>query len=418
MGITPGEVNPKLHLVTAAQLLTDPFDVSRQPAALLIDQANGHFVAIGGEALSRHAEASLRTHFEQGVLAPALIDCHVHLVLPGDGSFGEASLELSDEELLARSLENATAALNAGVVAVQDQGSRGSVGLAARAAARSKAHSHPLLSVAGRPITVSNGHMWYYGGTADGAEAVGTMAGHLVGEGVDLLKLVASGGGTKGSNEFLASYTVDELRAGVEVAHQNDLVAAAHAGCADAIANACEAGCDVIHHCNFYTPRGIQEFDPRLASRLAEAGVAVDPTLWVTQSLLEALRPLAGEGDPDSKTELERFERHWVGKHRDVQGLIEAGVRMIAGSDAGWRYVRFGDTWREVAALADFGLSNRAAYAAATTHAAEALRRADRTGQIKRGYDADFLVLTANPTEDLSSLAKPTAIYRLGTRVG
>lgn len=409
--------NPGPLLVTGHRLVTDAFSLPTQPAALLIDQATGRLLAVGQEAFARQGEASMRTHFQEGTLAPALIDCHVHLVLPGDGSFGEASLDLTDDELMARSLQNAETALRAGVVALQDQGSRGSVGLAARAATHAKLDAYPSVSVAGRPITVSNGHMWYYGGPADGADAVRTLANELVDDGVDLIKLVASGGGTKGSNEFEASYTVSELRAGVEVAHEHDLVAAAHAGCAHAIANACEAGCDVIHHCNFYTPRGVQEFDQRLANRLAEAGVAVDPTLWVTQSLLEALRPRAGVADRDRKDELDRFERHWAGKHRDVRGLIEAGVRLIAGSDAGWRYVGFGDTWREVVALADFGLSNKEAYAAATTHAATALRRGDRTGRLKRGYDADFLVLAANPTEDLSSLGKPAAVYRLGARV-
>lgn len=404
-------------LLTADQLVADPWAAPSVPAAILIDTRTGRIVALGSEALARKTEATTRDHFDLGVLAPALIDCHVHLVLPGDGGFGEATLDLTDDELVRTSVDNATSALRAGVSAMQDQGSRGQIALKVRDATRAEPRANPGLSVAGRPITVPHGHMWYYGGTAAGIEDVGQLARQLVNDGVDLIKIVASGGGTKGSNELEASYHLDELKVAVDIAHEAGLSAAAHAGCREAIINALGAGCDIIHHCNFYTTHGVQEFDPRLAEQIARSGTVVDPTLWVTQSLLAALQPRAADGDPDAKSELERFERHWEGKHNDVAGLISAGVRLVAGSDAGWRYVRFGETWREAIALADFGLSTREAYAAATVYAAELLGMAGLSGAIRDGYQADVVVLPDDPRTDLSVLGRPTAVYRLGARV-
>jgi imidazolonepropionase-like amidohydrolase len=66
--------------------------------------------------------------FPRATVLPGLIDAHVHLVWPGDGTpawtYTQSS---SDAELLLRAAQNARQALCAGVTTLRDVGSRGRV---------------------------------------------------------------------------------------------------------------------------------------------------------------------------------------------------------------------------------------------------------------------------------------------------
>jgi imidazolonepropionase-like amidohydrolase len=79
---------------------------------------------------------------------------------------------------------------------------------------------------------------------ADSADEIRKQVRMLVAEGADAIKLVASGGGTKGGIPYLASYTADELRVGVEAAHALERRTVAHARAAKSIENCVDAGLD------------------------------------------------------------------------------------------------------------------------------------------------------------------------------
>jgi imidazolonepropionase-like amidohydrolase len=55
----------------------------------------------------------------------------------------------------------------------------------------------------------------------------------------------------------------------------------------------------------------------------------------------------------------------------------------------------------EIEMLAECGLSPMEAIQAATTVAAELLRISDRTGSIRKGYEADLIVVDRNPLDDV-----------------
>src|SRR5262249_39969216 len=151
---------------------------------------------------NEHARAdTTHKHFPQCVLGPSLIDCHAHLVLEADGAPGESILGMSDSFLLARARQNAGHALNAGVTTVADQGGPQELILQARERAAASPATDCSLVVAGRPLTAPSEHMWFFGGETSGADlAQATRA--LLQDGVDFVKLVATGGGTLGSNEY------------------------------------------------------------------------------------------------------------------------------------------------------------------------------------------------------------------------
>jgi imidazolonepropionase-like amidohydrolase len=99
-----------------------------------------------------------------------------------------------------------------------------------------------------------------------------------------------------------------------------------------------------------------------------------------------------------------------------VRSLYESGVQFVAGSDAGYRFSKFGDTWHEAMTMHEVVMPIREALSAATDRAAKALGLAN-AGQLKTGYSADALVLRGNPVQDMRHLERCLAIYRLGHRV-
>jgi imidazolonepropionase-like amidohydrolase len=72
-------------------------------------------------------------HLPGMTLLPGLIDCHVHLVLPGDNTPFVPWIDTQPDAALAlRAAHNARTALHAGVTTVRDCGGRGTVMLNVR----------------------------------------------------------------------------------------------------------------------------------------------------------------------------------------------------------------------------------------------------------------------------------------------
>src|SRR5438094_755601 len=81
-----------------------------------------------------------------------------------------------------------------------------------RQAARLGVCPTPRLVLCGRPITITGGHMWYFGQEANGIDGVRAAVRQLVKEGADFIKVAATGGSTRSSHPTRAAYTVEELR--------------------------------------------------------------------------------------------------------------------------------------------------------------------------------------------------------------
>jgi len=86
-----------------------------------------------------------------------------------------------------------------------------------------------------------------------------------------------------------------------------------------------------------------------------------------------------------------------------LRAMVRAGVRLVAGSDAGATGVRFTDVLGEVMLLAEIGMSHEQAIAAATGTSAEAVGM-QQVGRIAPGYLADLLAVRGDPSADLDAL--------------
>ena len=381
----------------------------RQGQAVVI--AGGRIEAVGpaAEVVPRDGDEVVRA--PGATLLPGLINLHVHLSLASDNAPFVPYMDAhSDVALALRAAQNAGVALRAGITTVRDCGARRTTVLEVRDAqahAANPPQGARILSC-GWPLTITGGHMRPFGGEVDGELDARRMVRRLVSAGADFIKVAGSGGGTPGSLPDYPSFWPDELRSIVETAHGLGRTVTVHCTATAAIANALAAGADAIEHGYFSAPGTLLAFDDRLADGLAAAGIPISPTLQVARDMVETL-PAGPERDAWSRRREAQAEM--------VRRLHRAGVRLLVGSDAGWRFTRFDTLWRELDELVECGLSSLEAIHAATGAASQALGCADAFGAVRPGLSADLLLVDGEAARDVRCLANVRAVYVQGQPV-
>jgi imidazolonepropionase-like amidohydrolase len=264
-------------------------------------------------------------------LLPGLIDAHVHLCGDGqDGAlerlvdYGDAELDGVIEQALRRQLA-------AGVTTVRDLGDRRWSVLAwrERLAAGTVGFPCPAIVASGPPITSPGGHCWFMGGEAGEAKGPAQLRQAVrerAERHVDVVKVMASGGGTTPGTDMMAcQFTLEELQVVVQQAHGLGLPVTAHAHGLPAVEQAVAAGVDGIEHCTCLSPSGIQQPEQLLAT-LAARQTAV------------CLRPgwAPGMGPPPAVAALMARAGITPEAFRAAYGrLHRTGVHLVLGSDAG-----------------------------------------------------------------------------------
>ena len=200
------------RFLTAARLFDGTGAPSLEDAAILLEGST--IRAIGRRADVRPPDgASAATHdYGDATILPGLVDGHTHLAGIGDGTRGDDVAAQGEELLLVRAAVNAQAMLRSGVTTIRENGSMGRVAFVIRDAIRLGITEGPRMVVAGRAVTITGGHLHYFGGAADGVEGVRSAVRRLVAEGADFIKVMSSGGSTRTSHPFLPAFTPPELR--------------------------------------------------------------------------------------------------------------------------------------------------------------------------------------------------------------
>jgi imidazolonepropionase-like amidohydrolase len=382
--------------------------VVERPAVLIRD---GRIEAVGPRHELGEVGDAERVEYTGCTILPGLIDCHVHLVFSAGPTPLADLLAENDQQLLLRATHNTQVALRAGVTTVKDLGGRGGVTLALRDAIAAGVLPGARILAAGPPITTTGGHCNWLGGEADGVEEVRKKVRQLVRDGVDLIKVMSTGGRmTAGSNVCAPQYTVEELRAIVEDAARLSRTVAAHAQGTAGIRNATLAGVNVIEHCTWVASAAGDEveFDESVAEQMARQGTFLDPTLSPAANLAKA--------DPATLTstqrETYRIRPRTLEAHRRS---IELGVEVAAGTDAGVANLPLDSMPSELLLLQrDLGLSPEQAIRAGTYNAARSVKLEHELGSLQPGRRADLLIVPGNPLDDLRALGAPRAVYKDG----
>ncbi|MEW6989995.1 CIA30 family protein [Colwelliaceae bacterium 6441] len=104
--------------------------------------------------------------------------------------------------------------------------------------------------------------------------------------------------------------------------------------------------------------------------------------------------------------------------YENISRLQQAGITIGTGSDAGNPYTLHGTgLHNEIDALKKAGLSNTEILNAATINGAKAINQSTTLGQLNKGYEASFFLLSNNPIENIEHIHDISQVYKSGIKI-
>lgn len=353
-----------------------------------------------------------------GTVLPGIIDTHVHVAFntrTGDSTPAIIEQARTDDltTLGGRVIQATQAALSGGTTTLRDCGAPGFVTLRVRDLIASRFISGPRLLASGMPVTTTAGHLWWCGLEADSRDDVIRATRMLIREGVDFIKIMATGGGmTAGTNVAQPQYDAETLSAIVQEARRigtpneagrSGRLTTAHSHCAAGHLNCVAAGVDMIEHCSWNTPDGGSRFDPEVAKQFVDHGTYISLTIGRTG---QGITPDTPESDLPERLR-EQCEI--------VRQMHDLGVRIVFNSDSSAPAKQVEDFPRTVAAVtAHAGLSPEVAVHTVTGRSAAAVGLDGRIGLLESGHLADVLVVDGDVTSDIGALGHTRWVLRDG----
>ncbi|MEU8887277.1 amidohydrolase family protein [Streptomyces sp. NPDC048442] len=388
-------------LITAGRILTEATGEYLTDGAVLVK--GDSIVAVGPrkELEDLAPEGTPHLDFPESTLLPGLIDCHVHLVFDGSADPTAALQQAQDDDLFADMAVRAEQLLGTGVTTARDLGDRNGLAVRLGAAIAEGVVHGPRIVSAGTPVTPKGGHCWFLGGEAEGEAEVRALVQRNAANGATAIKAMVTGGGlTKGgAASWENQFSAEELTALVDEAHKAGLPVAAHAHGTDGIAAAVAAGVDSIEHCTWMTETGF-ELRKEVLDEILAKGIHVCPAVSQHWQMLPRV---FGQERADAMFGL-------------IREMADAGVKLVAGTDAGVQRAGFGGLISSLAFYAHLGLPNSRIIDMATAEAARALGLGDQTGRLVPSYKADLLIVDGDPLEDLGALSSVRTVIAAGKR--
>ncbi|MFL5795613.1 MAG: amidohydrolase family protein [Actinomycetota bacterium] len=394
-----GPATPDPLVLRAPRLLDGTGTPAVTDAALLVE---GGRIAYAGPAagLPEGAGRLPSLEFPGATLLPGLVDAHVHLVASGDPDLA-AGLPKTEAERTLAAVVNARRNLDRGVTLVRDLGAPRAEAVLVGRAVEEGALAGPRVVAAGPAVTMTGGHIPYLGRVTDGVDAMRAAVRANLALGARCVKVVATGGVlTPGVDPRKPAYTQAELDALVDEAHRLGLTVAAHAIGEGGVVAALAAGVDSIEHGMFLDEAAIELLlatGARLSATFsAPYGILSGPSVpgWIK----DRARPAA------------------EAQARSFQAAVQAGVPVVAGTDAGTPDNHHGGVAREVGFMVEAGLDVLRGVRAATAEGADLLGVDDR-GVLQRGAAADVLVAGGDVAADVAALQRVVAVFQDGRQV-
>jgi imidazolonepropionase-like amidohydrolase len=381
----------------------------RTGLAVLVD--SGRIVAIAPRGAIRAPRDTRVLELPGTTLLPGLIDLHSHVLLHpyNEVPWDEQVLREGLGERVARATVHLARTLEAGFTTLRDLGTEGagSADVGLRTALAKGVIPGPRLVVAEQAIVMRGSYAPRGFAPEVRVPIAAEEAGNLpelvsavrgqIARGADVIKVYADyRWGPDGSAQ--PAFTVDELRAAVEIASSSGRPLVAHASTAEGMRRATLAGVQTIEHGDGGTAE--------VFALMRERGVILVPTVAAGHAIAQYGGWRPGTGPEPTRVRAKRAS---------VRAALDAGVTIANGSDVG--VFTHGDNARELELLVDYGLTPMQAIVAATSTAARVLRATDGLGEIREGAPADLLVVRGDPTANVRALRDVHTVLQRGTVV-
>lgn len=381
-------------------------------------------VVIDGERIAKVAPAGEVTipagakvvDLSKDWVLPGLIDCHTHLEARADKY--DPINQVKDTPFIGgfNGVVNANKTLLAGFTGVRDVGSSPFFAVDLRRAIDSGYIPGPRMVASGPGISITGGHgdmngfapgvnnMMYPAekdyAIADGPEEVRRVVREQVKYGVDVIKILATGGVlSQGDKPGAEQFTFEEMKVAAEEAHHAGRKIAAHAHGTEGIKDAVRAGIDSIEHGSLIDAEGIE--------LMKQHGTYLVADIYNDDYILgKAIEFGLPQENVDKEKMVGRLQRENFAK------AVAAGVKIAFGTDAG--VYPHGDNAKQFYYMVKFGMTPAGAIRAATSSAADLIDRSKDEGTVEAGKYADMIAVTSNPLDDVKVLEHVSFVMKGG----
>lgn len=333
------------------------------------------------------------------VVTPGFFNCHVHILYPVGFKF-DTQFSLMEKAFYAQ--KHCKEYLESGVTFIRVVGTEENYDLQIKEAIENHVIEGPHMYCASKVICMTGGHGWQEGIEADGKDACLKAVRTQLRSGVDLIKIMATGGVmTKGVEPGNAQFTVDEMKVMIEEAHNAGRKTATHAQGLQGIKNALYAGIDSIEHGCF--------LDDECLERMKEQNTFLVPTLCAPQCIIDK-----GVENGVAQYMVDKTLKVKDAHVESVKKAYEKGIPIALGTDAGTPFNYHNNTAYEMELLARLNIPNMDILKMATINSARCVGVEKDYGSIEVGKQADLVCLNENPLENISNVRKINRVIQSG----
>jgi imidazolonepropionase-like amidohydrolase len=403
------QANAATYAIQAGRLIVDAAQPARGNSTVIVD--NGRIIRIDN-GFTAPAGATVVDERSRTVM-PGMTDVHVHLMQnSGEPWYVNYTEKYSNAYSVTLGLTHALEMARAGFTTVRDLGADTSSVIAVRDAVAEGRFPGPRIRVSGAPLSIIGGHADEATGlppelaaavneahlnrsVCTGAEECQKVVRQLAAAGVDVIKIMATGGvldpGAMGLEQH---FTDAEMKAICDMAHAMHLKVAAHAHGARGILAATNAGVDSIEHGTF--------LDAAVAQAMKGHGTYYSATLMA----FSGVKGLIGTGKltPAMEAKAQQTFNVW-GKGLNL--AYRTGVKIALGTDSA--VAPHSQANRELELMVTKGgMTPRDALIAATKGGPDLMNLSSETGTLDPGKSADLIAVDGDPLTD------PAAVQRVG----
>ena len=344
-------------------------------------QSNMTVLVSNGEIVSIKKQGKVSANYQiidlNGmVLLPGFIDAHTHI----------------------RSLDAARRAMESGVTTARSASTPNYQDVAIREMVKASQFIGPDIVAAGVFVTPNLGETILadprLGALKDGIHsenALRTIVRVNADHGVDFIKTRGTErAGLPHTDPRKQTYTEAQLKIIVDEAKKYDIPVMAHAHGDEGGYAAIKAGVRSIEHGTYLSEKSLK--------LMKKMGTYLVPTFTTVVDLTEP------GGDYDNPVLFIRGQHMLAALENTVTMAYDLGIKIVTGADTGYGPNSTTRVGMEITNFVRLGMKPMDAIQSATIVGAELLQISNKTGTVEVGKEADLIVITKNPLEDIRTI--------------